>query len=304
MTTTTTRPGGGSLELPAQIFGPWIHSREEDVGDVEVFRRESFPFPPSFGRDGFELRSGGDLVQRDVGPADGTVEVQGRWEPAGPGRIEVSFPGGLRPGYTLEIVEVTDEVLRARIEPTVCGPAAVDEVRAFQHDGYLLIVAKGTTPTPGYRVHLVQSPLRIFPPQYIVEQCELAGVSAQVISPYHVSGVFRLETPVESVVVHHAGGTTTVAVERPGPELACYQQAVGASGAGPCAAGADEATGFSPAKSFDEAFAQARANLPVLPPPTAADSMEEIKVAEIGALVGGIAGFDHLYVRVCRTRTP
>jgi len=301
--TTTTQPNSHPLELPAEIFGLWIHSREEDTGDIDVFRRDSFVFPPSFGRDGFEMKPGGDLVQRDIGPADGTVEINGRWELIGPGRVEVSFPG-TRPGYTLEIVEVTDDVLRARIEDTICGPATVDELRAFQHDGYLLIVAKGTTPTPGYRVHIVQSPIRIFPPQYIVEQCELAGVSAQVISPYHVSDVFRLETPVDSVVVHHAGGRTTVAVERPGPELACYEQAVGAQGAGPCAAGADEATGFSAAKSFDEAFAQARANLPVLPPPTVADSMEEIKVAEIGALVGGIAGFDHLYVRICRTRTP
>jgi hypothetical protein len=69
------------------------------------------------------------------------------------------------------------------------------------------------------------------------------------------------------------------------------------------APGVDEATGFSASQSFDEAFARARANLPQLPPGVP-DALEEIKVLEIGALFGGIAGFNHLFVRISRTRTP
>jgi hypothetical protein len=53
-------------------------------------------------------------------------------------------------------------------------------------------------------------------------------------------------------------------------------------------------------KSFDDAFANARANLPPVKPP-GADIMERIQVVEIGALFGGIAGSHNLFVRICCT---
>jgi hypothetical protein len=69
----------------------------------------------------------------------------------------------------------------------------------------------------------------------------------------------------------------------------------------PCPPGADEATGFSRNLSFDEAFAHALANLPPLDLTGTADVLVRVQVVEIGALFGGIAGFNDLFVRVCRT---
>jgi hypothetical protein len=60
------------------------------------------------------------------------------------------------------------------------------------------------------------------------------------------------------------------------------------------------ATGFSKKLSFDEAFADALAKLPSVTHPHP-DTLESLRVVEIGALFGGIAGFRDLYVRVCRT---
>lgn len=59
-----------------------------------------------------------------------------------------------------------------------------------------------------------------------------------------------------------------------------------------------DGTGFSKKLSFEEAFANARADLPPAQSPVA-DSVERIQVLEIGALYGGIAGFRDMFVRIC-----
>ena len=69
----------------------------------------------------------------------------------------------------------------------------------------------------------------------------------------------------------------------------------------PCPPDADEATGFSSNLSFDEAFAQTLANLPPLNLTGTADVLVRVQVVEIGDSFGGIAGFNDLFVRICRT---
>ena len=54
MTYSTGEQAASAGDLPSAIFRHWIRSREEDTGDIEVYRPEGFAFPPSFGRDGFE----------------------------------------------------------------------------------------------------------------------------------------------------------------------------------------------------------------------------------------------------------
>ena len=75
----------------------------------------------------------------------------------------------------------------------------------------------------------------------------------------------------------------------------------------PCAAarrsapgGADQVTGFSKDLSFEEAFSDALLKLPGVQYPHP-DQLERVRVLEIGALFGGIAGFRDLTVTVCRT---
>jgi hypothetical protein len=116
MTYTIEKQAAGVGDLPQAIFRHWIHSREEDTGDIEVYRPEGFAFPPSFGRDGFEMRKNGQFIQDDIGPADGVVQVLGRWTSLGSQRVSVSFEGTDREGYSFEIVTVDDTILQIRRE--------------------------------------------------------------------------------------------------------------------------------------------------------------------------------------------
>ena len=100
-------------DLPPAIFRHWMHSREEDAEGVEVFRPEDFGFPPSFGRDGFEMHKNGVFIQEDIGPADGVVRVRGRWTLTGPRVVVVSLDeAATREGFTFEVVAVDETVLR------------------------------------------------------------------------------------------------------------------------------------------------------------------------------------------------
>ena len=94
--------------LPRVQFRHWGHSREEDTAEIEVYRPDGFDFPPSFGRDGFEMLVDGQFIQDDIGPADGVVQVTGSWTATGPQQIEVSFEQGERPGFSFQIVSVDD----------------------------------------------------------------------------------------------------------------------------------------------------------------------------------------------------
>jgi hypothetical protein len=107
---------------PSTVFRRWIHSREEDVAGVEVYRPEGFPFPPSFGRDGFEIRADGRFVQTDVGPADGTVTSHGHWRQVASRRLQVRFTDA-HPGFTFDILQVDGTVLRIRRRT---GPSTED----------------------------------------------------------------------------------------------------------------------------------------------------------------------------------
>jgi hypothetical protein len=65
---------------PESLVGHWVHSHEEDLGDLKVFRPTSFEFPPSRGREEFELRPDGSAVVRSPGPVDVPVEGGGTWK--------------------------------------------------------------------------------------------------------------------------------------------------------------------------------------------------------------------------------
>jgi hypothetical protein len=64
----------------------------------------------------------------------------------------------------------------------------------------------------------------------------------------------------------------------------------------------DEATGYSDAFSFEEAFEEARNQLAPVDPPHP-DALENVQVTEIGSEHGGTAGLNRMYVKVARTFT-
>jgi hypothetical protein len=101
---------------PGVLFQRWIHSHEEDHGILHVYRPESFDFPPSFGRDGFEMCPDGEFVQEDIELADGTVRTRGRWVMHENRVVTVTLDGHtqcrLSRTLTFGILSVDDAVLR------------------------------------------------------------------------------------------------------------------------------------------------------------------------------------------------
>jgi hypothetical protein len=100
--------------LPDAIFRKWGHSREEDTGDITVYRPEDFNFPRARGRDGIEFGRDGTFIEWQIGAADAQRGVQGHWQAEGPGRVRVNYEMNARPSQRLEIVECSPEILKVR----------------------------------------------------------------------------------------------------------------------------------------------------------------------------------------------
>src|SRR5215218_9549950 len=178
---TATAQGRRTDDLPRQLFRHWIHSREEDQGDVRSFRTEDFSFPPSFGRDGMELRPDGTFVQDDVGPADGIDRTPGRWTQQGPGQIAVRFDGE-REGYAFTIVSVETDLLRIR-------PSAAPQYPTMPcADAAQLDHFTSAPPATGFRLLDFDSAdvvtLESFPPQFVLRVSgtkPMANMQVQVV---------------------------------------------------------------------------------------------------------------------------
>jgi hypothetical protein len=185
---------------------------------------------------------------------------------------------------------------------TDCELATRTRIRALRVGQDLLLIAEGELPSPGFRVDIRQDPRRIFPQQFDLLRCRLPGSFPQVVTPYRYAETVQFPADQTTVTVHHADGADRVTIEGYGEDLQAYADTLrGGGGDRPCPPGADEATGFSGNLSFDEAFGQALLNLPPLDLSGTADVLVRVQVVEIGGLFGGIAGFNDLYVRVCRT---
>jgi hypothetical protein len=181
--------------------------------------------------------------------------------------------------------------------------ASRTRISAFREGPYVLIVAEGELPTPGFDVDITASRLRIFPQQFDLERRARTGIFPQIVTPYRFAETVRYPEDQPRITVHHADGTDHVDIQPCGAELAGFVDAVRGRTDGTVAPeGMEEGVGLSPSLSFDEAFAKALANLPASDT-TTADALARVQVLEIGGLFGGIAGFHHLFVRVSRTIT-
>ena len=101
------------------------------------------------------------------------------------------------------------------------------KIRAFRAGRYLLIVATGNLPTPGYDVNIEQSPIRIFPPQFNLLRRERPGVWPDVVQPYRYGEVVLYPPDQTNVTVHHRDGQDDVEIEACGEDLAGFAAAVG-----------------------------------------------------------------------------
>lgn len=109
-----------SDKLAAELVDKtWLHSYEEDAGDTIVYRPNTFEFPPSRGRTGFTLESGGVIKRYEIAPTDGLEEHVGEWVQMDKNRVQIRMQpeSSLPQNYEVEILSLDDEVLRVRRLP-------------------------------------------------------------------------------------------------------------------------------------------------------------------------------------------
>src|SRR5690606_14576546 len=95
----------------------WLHSHEEDQGDIITYRPNTFDFPPSRGRTGFALNENNVFVQYEIAPTDGLEERLGKWKLAGEDEIEVTFADSSFLNFRMEILTLEANLLQVRRRP-------------------------------------------------------------------------------------------------------------------------------------------------------------------------------------------
>jgi hypothetical protein len=94
------------------IFQKWMHSYEEDAGDLKIYRPSTFDFPLGWGRDGMTFNKDGGFLLHDIAPNDTMMHINGFWEATCKTRLEISFPSGEKEAFILEIKELNSKVLK------------------------------------------------------------------------------------------------------------------------------------------------------------------------------------------------
>ncbi len=85
---------------------------------------------------------------------------------------------------------------------------------ASQTQGEVILKATGEHPTGGYETKLVMSPLRIYPPQWMLAVQKPDGPATQAMTPFEVTASFQAREPVKAVHVSDAEGKHEVAVDQ------------------------------------------------------------------------------------------
>lgn len=93
----------------------WIHSYEEDSGDVMVYREQGFDFPPSRGREGFQINADSTFILYGIAPTDGVQKKKGRWT-LKDGKLQVAFDGHESAGgfFSIELLSFENGLLKTR----------------------------------------------------------------------------------------------------------------------------------------------------------------------------------------------
>ncbi len=98
------------------LFNTWLHSYEDETEEgIRVYRPNSYDFPPSRGRTGFQIEPGGKFIQYVIAPTDGLENVTGSWEIKDKNTLNLNFTDSRQQPYQMEIVSVEPEMLKVRI---------------------------------------------------------------------------------------------------------------------------------------------------------------------------------------------
>lgn len=85
---------------------------------------------------------------------------------------------------------------------------------ASQTPDTVMIKAMGENPTAGYEVKIGMSPLRIYPPQFLLYRKKPDGMVAQVVTPFEVCASFKAGEAIKSIIISDAGGRHEVTVDQ------------------------------------------------------------------------------------------
>lgn len=95
--------------LDERLIGTWRHSHEEDTAEGEVYRPDTFAFPPARGRTGYTFRADRTCTYLGISPRDGTARDTCRWTVDEDARLIVTWPDGRR--ESRRVVSVTADRL-------------------------------------------------------------------------------------------------------------------------------------------------------------------------------------------------
>src|SRR5437879_1613973 len=144
-----------------------------------------------------------------------------------------------------------------------CSLSDRTSFRAFYGSDYLLIIAVLDT-GPAWTLHLTRRLPDGDVPEFVFERCRKPGLQPLfIVKDARFAEIVPQAPRPEHIKIHYSGGTDDVKVEDLSPELSAYKASLPrdqglVSGV--------EATGYSPNLSFDEALANANANMPPASP--------------------------------------
>lgn len=176
--------------------------------------------------------------------------------------------------------------------------ADVSEARAYHIDDVLVLQVAGTRPSACHLVTLERAWTDVEPPSFVARMSiDPRARCAPLDQPFDATQAFRIGVHREEVLVRHAGGELTVPVQ----SLEASAGLAGRRADPPLLidlpqAEPQEATGYSTSWDLQEAMRDAIAQLPKRTDVT--DWLYHYTVVEVGAEVGGIAGFNRLRVTV------
>lgn len=179
--------------------------------------------------------------------------------------------------------------------------AAVETARAYQIGDLLLLRIAGEKPNACHFLDLEQSLLDVEPPAFIATWFTPPNVRCVLEPlPYEYQEAFRVGARRDAVTLYHAGGDLSVAVtdlteETSGSSARMDEPNLTRTLMAEMPNEGTEAVGFSKQFDFKEALRDAIEKIPV---PDIPDWFATYTVLEVGAEIGGVAGFNHMFVRV------
>ncbi len=94
------------------FFQHWVHSHEDDHTGIKVYRPADYAFPPSRGREGFELEKDGVYKHYTVGTNDVPETFTGTWKMKGKSTLIITLTQPEVTSAEKEIISLSKEMLK------------------------------------------------------------------------------------------------------------------------------------------------------------------------------------------------